>query len=168
MNKNWWEVPNPMGNLLGGARKAPPPLEVIEPPPVIRRKVTIEDAFIRTKPKQKQERARNGEVSPTTLRGRVLLVMCRLANGRADVVIKDADIVYHAWKMFPAVFGLSGYDCPDASKSRAKICGPEGLIGRGMVVRACEGSYYLTPSAQRWLSAVADQAEVIASQAAPV
>lgn len=154
MSNNWWEVPNPMGSLLGGARKAPPPLKVIEPPPVIRRKVTIEDAFIRTKPKQKQERARNGEVSPTTLRGRVLLVMCRLANGRTDVVIKDADIVYHAWKMFPEVFGLSGYDCPDASKSRAKICGPEGLIGRGMVVRVHEGVYRLTQKAVDWTKSV--------------
>lgn len=154
MSNNWWEVPNPMGSLLGGARKAPPPLEVIEPPPVIRRKVTIEDAFIRTKPKQKQKRARNGEVSPTTLRGRVLLVMCRLANGRTDVVIKDADIVYHAWKMFPEVFGLSGYDCPDASKSRAKICGPEGLIGRGMVVRVHEGVYRLTQKAVDWTKSV--------------
>jgi len=154
MSNNWWEVPNPMGSLLGGARKAPPPLEVAPPPPVIRRKVTIEDAFIRTKPKQKQKRARNGEVSPTTLRGRVLLVMCRLANGRTDVVIKDADIVYHAWKMFPEVFGLSGYDCPDASKSRAKICGPEGLIGRGMVVRVHEGVYRLTQKAVDWTKSV--------------
>jgi hypothetical protein len=154
MSNNWWEVPNPMGSLLGGARKAPLPLEVAPPPPVIRRKVTIEDAFIRTKPKQKQKRARNGEVSPTTLRGRVLLVMCRLANGRTDVVIKDADIVYHAWKMFPEVFGLSGYDCPDASKSRAKICGPEGLIGRGMVVRVHEGVYRLTQKAVDWTKSV--------------
>lgn len=152
MSKPWYEVPNPMSGILGYSKKPAPLLEVVEPVPVVTRKVTIADVFLRTKPKQKQERSKNGEVSPTTLRGRVLLVMCHLAGGRTDVVIKDADIVYHAWKMFPEVFGLSGYDCPDASKARAKICGPEGLIGRGMVVRACEGSYYLTPAAQSWLS----------------
>ncbi len=154
MNKPWYEVPNPMAGILGYAKK-PQPAQLVEPPPpVVKRKVSISDVFVGTPVRQKQVRARNGEVSPTTMRGRVLLAMCKLAGGSTEVEIRDADIVYTAWQLWPNVFGLAGYNCPDASKARAKICGPEGLIGRNMVVRAHEGSYYLTPEGVEWLQSV--------------
>jgi hypothetical protein len=154
MNKPWYEVPNPMAGILGFSKKPQKPIPVEAPAPVVSRKVSITDVFVGKPVRQKQVRARNGEVSPTTMRGRVLLAMCKLARGSTEVEIRDADIVYTAWQLWPDVFGLAGYDCPDASKSRAKICGPEGLIGRNMVVRAYEGSYYLTPEGVEWLQSV--------------
>lgn len=82
------------------------------------------------------------------------MAMCKLAGNSVDTPVHDADIIYTAWEMWPDVFGLAGYQCPDASKARAKICGPEGLIGREMVVRVHEGVYRLTQKAVDWAAAV--------------
>lgn len=154
MSRPWYEVPNPMTGHLGYSSQAKP-LPPLEAPPALPvRKISIEDAYLRVKPRVRQQRGRNGEVSPNTLRGRVLLAMCKLAQNSVDIPVHDADIIYTAWELWPDVFGLSGYSCPDASKARAKICGPEGLIGREMVVRVHEGVYLLTQKAVDWAAEV--------------
>ena len=154
MSRPWYEVPNPMAGHLGYSNRATPLPPLAAPPAPPMRKVSIEDAYLRVKPRVRQQRGRNGEVSPNTLRGRVLLAMCKLAGNSVDTPVHDADIIYTAWELWPDVFGLSGYACPDASKARAKICGPEGLIGREMVVRVHEGVYRLTQKAVNWAESV--------------
>lgn len=152
---NWYvPIQNTTSRFLGfGAPPSKPtpvaPVRVVQP-----RKVTISDVFARNKPKEKQVRARNGEFVPDTMRGRVLVMLGYIADGNTQKHIKDSRLVVATWQRWPEVYSLSGYNLPDSAKVRAKLCGPEGLIGRGYVRRIEEGLYCLTNEGAEWWLAV--------------
>jgi len=148
---DWFKpIQNPTTRLLGFGAPPRKPVAAPRAAPVPTKKVTIEDIFVRNKPKEKQVKARNGEFLPDTMRGRVLVMLGHITNGDPTKHVKDGRLVVDTWQRWPEVYSISGYRLPDAAKVRAKLCGPEGLIGRGYVRRIEEGLYCLTKQGAEW------------------
>ena len=141
---------DPCAGLLGFSRRPPAPLQVEETPVPVRRNVKLSDVFLPRKPSVPQIRGKVGEIVPATLRGRVLIVLCQMSQSTPGTPLHDSDIVMECWRRYPDFFGLKGYAVPDSSKSRAKLCGSEGLIQHGMVVRVSEGLYEVTEAGHAW------------------
>lgn len=152
---NWFQpIQNTTSRLLGFGAPPRRPVQVVQTVAVQQKKVTIQDVFARNKPKEKQVRARNGEFLPDTMRGRVLVMMGHISNGDTERQVHDSRLVVDTWTRWPEVYSLSGYNLPDSIKVRAKLCGPDGLIGRGYVRRIHEGLYCLTEEGAEWWEAV--------------
>lgn len=152
---DWFKpIQNPTNRLLGFGAPPRAPVAVQQVTPTAPRKVTIQDVFARNKPKERQVRARNGEFLPDTMRGRVLVMLGHIANGDPERQVKDNRLVVDTWQRWPEVYSISGYNLPDSAKVRAKLCGPEGLIGRGYVRRIEEGLYCLTEDGAEWWKSV--------------
>ncbi len=153
--QDWFKpIQNTSSRLMGFGAPPSRPAPVVERRVVQPRRVTVQDVFVRNKPKERQVRARNGEFVPDTMRGRVLVMLGYLTNGDTDKQIKDSRLVVDTWQRWPEVYSLSGYNLPDSIKVRAKLCGPEGLIGRGYVRRIEEGLYCLTDEGAEWWTSV--------------
>lgn len=160
MSGNWWEVPNPMGNMLGsglrhgsGPRPAPPPAPAPAPqrakprPPATLRVVEAApqaEPAATPAPRAPAPPARcpaaplaqveGVQPQPSTIRGVILRAACELANGSTATRISLSDVVVRAWKL-DARLALRGYDDqhPDANRVLSKLAGPEGLIGFGLI-----------------------------------
>lgn len=73
-----------------------------------------------------------------------LLVAAWLRYGRLD--FSNEQLAVAAWEYDPAAFGLRGFEHahPNLNLVMAKLCGPTGLTGRGLIERAA-GGLRLTP-----------------------
>ena len=141
----------PTAGLLGFNRRVEAPT-IVPPAPKKKRaaRVTLHDVFVRTKPKQKQVKAPRGQLFPGTMRGRVLVALCLLAEGKTKTAVRDDALVVLAWTRWPEVYGLGSLPYPDSTKVRSKLCGVEGLIAKKYIVRVAENTYQLTRNGAAW------------------
>lgn len=72
-------------------------------------------------------------------------------NGRGQPFTLSR-LVLAAWNEDPCRFGLRHYESlhPDSNKIICHLCGPRGLVGRGLLRTVGERSYDLTPAGLEW------------------
>jgi hypothetical protein len=179
----WWAVPRPMGNFLGGGMRhgsgpRPAPTPTPAPAPAPQRSKPRPPATLRVvKPAPEAEPAappaprapappvrcpaaplaqvEGVQPQPSTIRGVILRAACELANGSTATRLSLSDVVVRAWQLDPRL-ALRGYEDqhPDANRVLAKLCGPEGLIGWGMLARSGDGVVSVTRKGLIWWKAV--------------
>lgn len=126
-----------------------PPVVVVAPVPVQRPVVPV------TPPRPSPQPAPVVVTQPTqptqpaeapqgpTVRARIVMALAGLGPGAHDV----NELVVAAWRRYPEIFGLRGYEhtYPDSGRVLAKLAGPEGVCGTGHCVRVEGGRIRLTP-----------------------
>ncbi len=58
-------------------------------------------------------------------------------------------LIVQTWESDKAAFGLSGFNLPDSRKVYICLVGPKGLLRRGWIIKARDGSYSLSEAAGR-------------------
>lgn len=63
--------------------------------------------------------------------------VCRAAESLGDISFTPQELAVRAWKMFPALFGLPGFEelHPDSKKVEAVLYGTKGLVRQGCLVK---------------------------------
>jgi hypothetical protein len=166
MSSDWRDVYKPMGNLLGSGRfdrTAPATLRAPPPPPPAPVAPVIEmpkPGAQEPKPAAAAKPApvvRVNGIQPQkhTIRGVILRAACELAKGSAATRISVSDLIVRAWEL-DSRLALRGYEDkhPDANRVQAKLCGPDGLIGLGLLARCGEGEVGVTRKGFIWWKAV--------------
>lgn len=78
---------------------------------------------------------------PLTLREKLLVASADLGAESFRV----ADLVVRAWRLYPETFSLEGHpEHPDSNRVQAKLCGADGLCGRGWLVHVEASTYRVT------------------------
>jgi hypothetical protein len=93
--------------------------------------------------------------SQYTVRGVILRAACELAGGSTTTRVVLGDLVVRAWRL-DSRLALRGHEAhhPDANRVYAKLCGPTGLVGMGLLARRGDGEVVVTRKGLAWWKAV--------------
>lgn len=176
---NAWKPLDPTSGLLGTGgrygrtpsspqpRPAVPPVRTTVPSPPVPAAPPSSPSPRPAARRQPTVRPDVPALHPETVRGRIVAAVALCESRRGASPITTADVVLRAWRMWPEVFGLRGYERshPDANRVAAKLSGRGGVIDDGWISRPAPGILALTNRGARWWREVG--APSLASREAP-